>query len=241
MSSSTGRRAPWLVPVLIVVVAALLVAASVLVSGRGRDTADDAGAGATPAADVVMPEEPPQLDLARRETGDPLATGPVDAPVSLVVYSDYQCQFCAAWSADTSARMLEYAAAGDLRIEFRDIAIFGEESERAARAAYAAGLQGRYLDYQATLFPEGTNLPPRGLRDPELVAKAEELGLDVDRFTADLGSAEVAAAVQRNVDEAAAIGAFSTPAFLLDGRPLIGAQPTEVFVGAVEQALAEAR
>ena len=41
--------------------------------------------------------------------------------------------------------MMDYVDKGDLRIEMRDLAVFGEESERAARAAYAAGLQGKYL------------------------------------------------------------------------------------------------
>lgn len=63
------------------------------------------------------------------------------------------------------------------------------------------------------------------------------MGLDADRFAADLDSPEATAAVQRNIDEAAAIGAFSTPAFLLADSPILGAQPTEVFVGALEAAL----
>ncbi|WP_413452721.1 thioredoxin domain-containing protein [Georgenia phoenicis] len=238
MSSTPTRRAPWLVPVLIVVVAAVLVTVSVVLSGR--EDAPEPAASPGPVADVVAPEEPPTIDLARLEAEDPLAAGPVDAPVSLIVYSDYQCPFCASWAADTAPVMLEYAEAGDLRVEFRDIAVFGEESHTAALAAYAAGLQDRYLDFHSALFPQGEKLPARGLTEEALVAKAGELGLDVERFTADLRSPEVAEAVQRNIDEAAAIGAFSTPAFLLAGQPILGAQPTEVFVTAVEQALSEA-
>lgn len=238
MSSASTRRAPWLIPAVIVLVAAGLVVASILVSGRGETDAPTPSS--TPAADVVGPETPTTIDLARLEADDPLAVGPVDAPVSLIVYSDYQCPFCASWSADTGPVMLEYAAAGDLRIEFRDIVVFGEESQTAARAAYAAGLQDRYLDFHDALFPGGEKLPARGLTEDALIATAEELGLDVERFTADLGSPEVAAEVQRNVDEAAAIGVFSTPAFLLAGQPILGAQPTDVFVGAVERALDEA-
>ncbi len=239
MSSTSARSSRWLAPALIVLVAVALIVTSLLLTQRGDD-ANAEPAPTAPVADVVAPEAPTTIDMARRTADDPLAVGPVDAPVTLVVYSDYQCPFCASWSADTGPVMLDYAERGDLRIEFRDIVIFGEESERAAHAAYAAGLQGHYLDYHHALFPDGEKLPPRGLRDEHLVAKAEELGLDVERFVADLDSQEVAAAVQRNVDEAAAIGAFSTPAFLLDEQPILGAQPTEVFVGALEHALDEA-
>ena len=239
MSSASTRRAPWLVPVVILLVAGALVLVSVL---SGGDDADQAAESPTdrPVAEVGQPEAPPEIDMARLDAEDPLAAGPVDAPVTLVVYSDYQCPFCASWAADTAPSMLAYAEEGDLRIEFRDIAVFGAESERSAQAAYAAGLQGRYLDYHDALFPDGEKRSPEQLGDEALIATAEELGLDVDTFVADLDPAEVAAAVQRNVDEAAAIGAFSTPAFLLAGQPILGAQPTGVFVQAMEQALAEA-
>lgn len=235
MSSTTARRS-WLVPTVIVVVAAALVAVSLVLS-RGGDDEPQGDATTSPVAEVVGPETPTTIDMARLEADDPLAVGPVDAPVTLVVYSDYQCPYCASWATDTGPVMLEYALAGDLRIEYRDIAIFGEESHRAALAAYAAGLQGHYLDYHHALFPGGDKLPPRGLRDPALIELAGEVGLDADRFAADLDSPEATAAVQRNIDEAAAIGAFSTPAFLLADSPILGAQPTEVFVGALEAAL----
>lgn len=239
MSSASTPRSRRLVPVLIVVVAVILVTVSIVLSNSEEDSG--AAAPGSPVAEVQAPEAPPTVEMARLEESDPLAAGPVDAPVTLVMYSDYQCPFCASWSADTGRVMLEYAEAGDLRIEYRDIAVFGPESERAALAAYAAGLQGRYLEYHDALFAGGEKRPADELTEEALIATAEELGLDAEQFAADFHSAEVAGAVQRNVDEAAAIGAFSTPAFLLAGQPILGAQPTEVFVGALEQALAESR
>lgn len=259
-AAAPAKSRSLLVPAVILLVAIALLVVSIMVTGgdddggseSAPDVTEEAGQGGTEGqdgaggqdgdapAEVVAPEAPTTLDMARRAEQDPLAVGPVDAPVTLIVYSDYQCPFCASWSADTGPVMLEYAAAGDLRIEFRDIVVFGEESQTAARAAYAAGLQDRYLDFHDALFPGGEKLPARGLTEDAMIATAEELGLDVERFTADLGSPEVAAEVQRNVDEAAVIGAFSTPAFLVAGQPILGAQPTDVFVGAVEQALDEA-
>ena len=249
---SHSSRRSFVVPVVIVSVAVVLLVVSLVMSGRGGG--DDGGAADGPATseggttssdapaddggpEVVVPESQPTLDMARRDEDDPLGIGPVDAPVTLIVYSDYQCPFCASWAADTGPVMAEYAAAGDLRIEYRDIAIFGEESHLAARAAYAAGLQGSSLEYHDALFPDGDKLPPRALREPVLIDMADDLDLDADRFAADLSSPEVAAAVQRNIDEAAEIGAFSTPAFLLADKPILGAQPTEVFVDALETAL----
>ena len=145
---SSARRPAWLVPVLVALVAAVLITVSLV--ARGGENSDAGAAtepgGTTvqgPVAEVVEPEQEPLPDLARRDPDDPMAAGPVDAPVSLVVYSDYQCPFCAMWTEQTQPVMLESAEAGDVRIEYRDINVFDQESVTSARAAYAAGLQGR--------------------------------------------------------------------------------------------------
>jgi protein-disulfide isomerase len=240
-SASTTRVPAWLVPAAIVVVALVLLAVSLV---RGDDDAPAATPSPTtsdgPVAEVVEPEQQ-SIDVARRQEGDPLAYGPVDAPVTLVIYNDFQCPFCAVWAEETEPTMMEYADAGDLRIEWRDINAFGPVSVRAAQAAFAAGRQDAYVEYHHALFAGGEKRPADRLDDDDLVALAGELGLDVEQFTADLDSPEVAAGVQANVDEAASLGVYSTPAFLLGGQPILGAQPTEVFVQAYEEALTKAQ
>lgn len=255
-SRQARRRAPvWLVPAVVLLVAAVLV---LLLTQQddgdpGAAPADDGAPSAAhedgPADRVVGPEgeaapddEPAEnpYGVERREDGDPLAHGPVDAPVVMVVYSDFQCPFCALWSHDTAPVMLERAEAGDLRIEWRDVDVFGEDSARAARAAYAAGLQDRYLDYHQALFEGGEKPSAQTLTDEGLVGVAEDLGLDVERFSADVASDQVRAAVERNAEEARRLGAFSTPSFLIGSEPVVGAQPTEVFADAVDAALERA-
>lgn len=246
-TSRSTRQRLGLLAVLVVAVALLVLA--VTRPGTGSDdpapdqaapAADQGASPEGPAAGVVEPEQQQVPDMARRDAQDPLAAGPVDAPVALVVYSDYQCPFCALWSEQTLPTMLERAEAGDLRIEWRDVNVYGADSERASRAAYAAGLQDRFWEYHERLFPEGEKRTPAQLSEEALLTIASELGLDTARFTADMASEEVAAAVQANADEGASIGAFSTPSFLLGSTPIVGAQPTEVFVGTLEEELAKA-
>ena len=259
-AAAPAKSRSLLVPAAILLVAIALLVVSIMVTGgdddggseSAPDVTEEAGQGGTEGqdgaggqdgdapAEVVAPEAPTTLDMARRAAQAPLAVGPVDAPVTLLVYSDYQCPFCASWATDTGPVMTEYAEDGDLRIEYRDIAVFGEDSYRAALGAYAAGLQGRYLDFHQALFPEGETLPTGSLTESALIDLAAEIGLDAERFATDLGSPEVAQGVQRNMDEADEIGAFSTPAFLLAERPILGAQPTEIFVDAVDTALQDA-
>lgn len=237
----------WVIPVVLITVAAAVIWA--ILQNNGGTSADptsppptptDPSEAPAPPTTVQGPEDPNFDDMARRDEADPLTAGPIDAPVALVVYSDYQCVYCAKWSNDTLPQMLEFAENGDLRIEWRDVNIFGPDSERAARAAYAAALQDTYWEYHEALYPNGETLPADKLTDDALTTLATELGLDTAQFTADLNSPETLAAITANQQEGLDLGAYSTPSFILGGQPIVGAQPTDVFLDAYEAALAAA-
>lgn len=232
-----------LVPVVVVVAAAFLIVVAMGLAGSGgNDTSQDA-----PAADVQIPEgqeAQPDATLAdvaeRRDADDLLAVGPVDAPVVLVAFSDYQCPYCAKWSAETLPAMMKHVEAGDLRIEWRDLNIFGEASERAARATYAAAQQDALWEYHDALFPAGDKRPASELTDAALTGLAGEMGLDTDRFAKDMASDDTRRQITANAQLGRDLGATSTPAFVIGGVPVVGAQPTEVFEQAFQKALAAA-
>lgn len=195
----------------------------------------DAGVPAPPPA-----EEDPYRQLSgyeqleRRDQNDPLAVGETNAPVVMVVYSDYQCGYCARWSAETLPALEDYVADGKLRIEWRDANIFGENSARGAHAAYAAGLQGEYLAYHDRLFAGAS---PQDLSQGALESYAAELNLDMAQFTEDMASTQTADAVLRNQVESQQIGVTSTPSFIIGGIPLLGAQPLDIFINTIDAAL----
>jgi protein-disulfide isomerase len=134
--------------------------------------------------------------------------------------------------------MMEYVDDGELRIEWRDVNVYGRDSERAARAAYAAALQDRFWDYHHALYPAGAIRSTAGLTEDSLVETAQQLNLDVPQFRSAMNDDATVAAVTRNQELGIGLGAFSTPFFVMGGQPIVGAQPTEVFVDAFEQALA---
>ena len=229
----------WIVPAGILLISGLLIVLIVL-QLRPEDPAPDAGGESANGITVVPGEHPDLTQFEYRDTEDVQAAGPVDAPVGLVVYSDYQCPFCAKWADSTLPAMMEYAEAGDLRIEWRDINMYGEPSARASLAAHAAGLQGKYWDFHDALYPDGETRPKEELTAEALVGLADQLGLDTERFAADMASAETKNLIAERAREGRSLGVTGTPSFLLGGRPIVGAQPTEVFIDAVESALAEA-
>lgn len=227
----------WLVPVVVLAIAAVLIA---LIVGLARGGEASAGAVETLPGTPSEAESPTQPDLSeaeRRDDSDLLAAGPVDAPVVLVVFSDYQCPFCARWSAETLPSMMKHVEAGDLRIEWRDVNVFGPASERAARASYAAALQGSFWEYHDELFADGQHRTEANLSDEALIALAGGLELDVERFATDLSSEATAAEIAKNQQFGLDLGAYSTPVFILGGQPIVGAQPTEVFLDAFQTAL----
>src|SRR5665811_161418 len=90
----------------------------------------------------------PAIDTSRRIDGDPTALGDTDAPVVLVEYSDYRCPFCAVFARETLPVLIdEYVESGQVRIEWRDLTVFGQQSIEAAIAGRAAGAQGLFWEF----------------------------------------------------------------------------------------------
>lgn len=181
--------------------------------------------------------------MERRVAGEMTAIGELDAPVVIVEYGDFRCPFCGLFARDSMPIIIEkYVDTGLVRFEWRDAPFFGEESYVAAVAARAAGRQGKYWEYHGELYARA---PERGRLDitPALLQDiAETVGItDIAQFAADLNDEAVASGVQRDFQEAVTLGINSVPIFLVNGAPLIGAQPLEFFEQVIEEQLTIAR
>lgn len=232
------------------VVAAAVLAAAVLTAvvtvvtwGGGSDDPEPAPASpSAQAQDQNQAQEDPVheelLALARRDADDALAVGEPDAPVVLIEYSDFQCPYCGRFARETKPELVRtYVDEGVLRIEWRNFPIFGAESDQAARAAWAAGQQGRFWEFHDVAFAEPRERNSGDFAEDALVAMAEEAGVaDLARFRGDMDSDAASTAVARDSEEGFALGVTSTPAFLINGEPMLGAQPTRDFADAVERA-----
>ncbi|TJZ73388.1 hypothetical protein FCG67_24390 [Rhodococcus oryzae] len=178
--------------------------------------------------------------FARRDAADPMARGSVTAPVVMIEYSDFQCPFCRQFAQNTEPALIEkYVDSGQLRIEWRNLAIFGDESELAARAAWAAGQQGKFPEMHAIMFEHSPAKKNTGVYTADRLTEwAGQVGVaDLTRFRADMDSDAARAAVTTDVDEAVGIGINSTPAFLINGRPVLGARPIEQMIAVIEAGL----
>lgn len=240
-SASPARKLAALGAVLALVVAVIAIGVAIAKSTQsGRDTEP----GAAPAASPEAEEDPAQQKMfdglakrtSRRADGDPLAVGKKNAPVVLVEYADYQCSFCGRFTRETQPELIKkYVDGGILRIEFRNFTVFGADSERAARASWAAGQQGKFWQLHDALYAKTRK--GAALAEDKLVGLARSSGVDdIDTFRADMKSADADKALKKDQDEGYQLGVQSTPSFLINGRPVAGAQPLAVFSQAVEQA-----
>jgi predicted DsbA family dithiol-disulfide isomerase len=114
----------------------------------------------------------------------------------------------------------------------------GQESWAAAQAAEAAREQGKFWEYHDALFNAQGRENSGAFKYGNLVDIAREVGLDIPQFEATLG--QHLDALQAEADAARAEGVASTPTFYVGDRKIVGAQPYQVFVEAIEAELQEA-
>ena len=228
----------WILPIPVALGLGIVIGMQIAAPGEPAPAA--AVTQAAPSQGTDAPAETQQrVDVERRDANDPTAVGELDAPVDMVIYSDYQCGYCAKWAAESLPTILEkYVDTGELRIEYRDIMFFGENSRQSAELGVAAGKQGKFQAFHDAIFADG-----KTAKDADFSAKGigklpERIGVDAEQFTADAAHADTAALVQKNHDEASSLGVTGTPTFIVNGRPIIGAQPLDVFIQAIDEELA---
>jgi protein-disulfide isomerase len=169
------------------------------------------------------------VEQIRHFKGDP------QAPITLVEFGDFQCPYCGRFATGAGRQIDEaYVQNGIVRFGYQHLAFLGPESQWAAEASECAAEQGAFWSYHDKLF-ESQSGENRGAFSKENLKKfAADLGLDPQAFNECLDSGKYTSIVEAETRSVQALGVRSTPTFLINGRPLIGAQPFEVFQQSIE-------
>jgi protein-disulfide isomerase len=150
---------------------------------------------------------------------NPHMRGGANAKVTLEEYGDYQCPPCGALYPDLKTIEREYGE--QLRFVFRQYPLqMHKHAFVAADAAEAAGLQGRFWEMHDMLYQNQLSWSAAEDVRPVFIQYAKMLGLDVDRFTRDMDSPEVAARVLADSQRGKSVGVEGTPTVFLNGRQL---------------------
>jgi len=166
--------------------------------------------------------------------GDAAAKGPADAPVVVIEYSDFECPYCQKTS-ETMKQLVEKFP-DKVRLVFKNhpLANIHKHAQLAAEAAVAAKVQGKFWEMHDLLFAFRD-----ALERSDLEGYAESIGLDMNRFRADLDNRVYAVRVAQEAKEAIDIGATGVPAVFVNGVYIKGSKPLEVYEAAVLAALGE--
>jgi Na+/H+ antiporter NhaA len=175
--------------------------------------------------DLVVPVDPARDHLR----------GPEKSPVTVVEYGDFECPYCG--QAEPAVREL-LRDFGDVRYVWRHLPLndVHPHAQLAAEAAEAAGKQGAFWQMHDRLFDHQDALTAR-----DLFAHAAALGLDAERFAADLRKHAGAAHVSEDVDSADLSGVSGTPTFFVNGKRHYGAYDIASLSKAVKLAMARAK
>ncbi len=184
------------------------------------------------------------LPIGFTENGHPYRGDP-SAPVVIQEYSDYQCPFCSRFYGQTLPSLLEnQIAAGDAVLVYYDFPLSNihPQASAAANAARCAGEQGAaaYWAMHDSLFE---NLEEWSNPEPEsiFISYAEELSLDVAAFEGCVTENRYAAEIQADLASGQSKGVSGTPTFFINGQKLVGAQPLDSFVSAIDTVKAGGR
>jgi len=157
--------------------------------------------------------------------------GPLDAPVALVEYGDFECPYCGQAEPVVREQLGEHGE--DVLFVFRHLPLTDvhAHAQLAAEASEAAGAQGKFWEMHDLMLAHQDALEPR-----HLVGYAEQLGLDVARFRDELRRRVHAPRITEDIADADASQVTGTPTFFINGQRHRGAYDIATLQAAIRAA-----
>ena len=253
-TQSRTNRATVITLVVIAVILAVLAAVLLHnVASRRHDaaaTSQASGSDSSTAVREPVPAPPvadqQTLELIRSEThrdpADGQAKGKVDAPVVMVIYSDFACPYCTQFAQNVEPELDKLVDQGTLRIEWRDLAQISETSPLAAQAGRAAAKQGKFWEFHDAVYAAADPKDHPAYTEDSLVDFAKKAGVpDLKKFRADMTADETVKAVSEATNHAHSIGIQGTPFMIVGETYINGYQDADYMTAVVKSQAAKAK
>ena len=175
---------------------------------------------------------------ANNFTDDDPILGDKNAKLTIVEFSDYQCPSCEKfWSKILPQLKLQYINTGKVKLVYRDLPLesIHPNARSAAEAANCAGEQSKYFEFHDKLFENQQEWASVGI--PSFNKYAQEIGLDVNKFSDCINSKKYKDEITNDLRDAASVGARGTPYFIIGNQTVVGAQPFSNFQAIIESQL----
>ncbi|MCQ1957889.1 DsbA family protein [Arthrobacter sp. zg-Y826] len=214
---------------------AWLLAVGTLVSCAASDSGssgDTATAEASPSAETSIPAD--RIDQVAPADARAI-TDPADPKATLVLFTDYQCPYCA--QMDTLIQQAKNDYGDEVRILVRNYPLPKHQNAApAARAVEAAAEQGALEEMAASIFEHQEDWKALSTEEADdlFLSYAEELGLDTEKFQADYTSDAIKDRVARDLEDAQDLQLRGTPSLILDNEML---ELDSVDYGAIQEQL----
>jgi len=157
--------------------------------------------------------------------------GEASAPLQMIVYSDFECQFCADYA--KTMKQVESEFAGKVLIAFRHYPLAGHpQARKAAEASECAGAQGKFWEMHDKLFVDNI---AGNMSEEQFKKDAADLGLDQAKFNQCLDSAQYQSVVTGDLESGKTAGVTGTPTSFINGKIYPGAYPFEDFMSSTGQ------
>ena len=176
----------------------------------------------------IAGEPPPVLEdpVPISTAGDPVR-GPDKARITIVEFSDFQCPYCSKAVAETKKILGMFP--NDVRLVFKQFPLDDHaDAEFGAEAALAAQAQGKFWEMHDLLYAGFPDLSRK-----RVMGYAQQLNLDMKRFTAEVDSHKYASRVKAEEKEGEAAGVDGTPSFFFNGRHYNGTFDVPSVVSAI--------
>jgi protein-disulfide isomerase len=144
-------------------------------------------------------------------------------PVEIVLYSDFQCPYCAQFAKPFRELQAKGIEGADVRVVFKNFPLsIHPQAQLAHQAAIAAKAQDKFWEMHDLLFAN-----PRRVQRTDLIGYATQLGLDLARFEKDIDGAAARETIAADIAEGTRAGVSGTPAYSINGRLYSGMRPLE--------------
>lgn len=217
---------------------------------KGSTTTANAQGGTAQQAAVPQAAPPEDTSPKKVSVDDDPMIGDKNAKVTMIDFSDYECPFCKRYFDDTYSKIKkDYIDTGKIKYVYRDLPLsFHQNAHKEAEAAECAREQGGdevYFKYHDEMFKRTTS-NGTGLALDQLSVIANDLGLNGATLQSCLDSDKYKAEVDKDLADAATVGATGTPTFfigksgsggVITGTKIVGAQPYSAFQSEIDKQL----
>ncbi len=197
---------------------------------------------------AIVTAPPPLVELNEPTAASPghvadgLMLGAVDAPVTVELWSDFQCPACGLFTETMEPSLVrDYVVTGKVRLAYHDLSFLGSESVDAAVAARVAAQSNRFWAYHDYLFANQRGEQQGAFNQARLEAIATTVGLDLDQFRAGQKDPAIRQAVQQQQAIGAASGVAQTPTLIVGTQRFVGVPRSYTELkAAIDEALLQA-